>query len=165
MNFIGELGSTRKQLPGVLHPWRDQVPRRDPRIQTEPEVSYPGILACVWFSLAPSREHAHILLPLWWCRCADRLPSHERIRGEHLHIYQQGGEVPLCQVPLEADMRSEMFAWKWGGGYRRQKPQSCNTRSVWVDCCRELPWVEALCSGYKFWQLIITSLLHTIYVA
>lgn len=145
--FIGQLGSPRQQLPGVLHPWRDQVPWCDPCLQAEPEVTHPGILACVRFSLSPSRKLAHFLLPLWWRRRADRLPSHGRIRGEHLHVYQQGREVELCQVPLEANLWCEVFAWRRGSGYRRKESQPCYARSSRINCRWKLPWVEALCAG------------------
>ncbi|KAL5670697.1 hypothetical protein ACJX0J_022918, partial [Zea mays] len=144
----GQLGPAGQQLPRLLHPRRHQVPRRDPRVQAQPAVARAGVLAGVRLPVAPPREPAHLLLPLRRRGRAVRLPPHGRVRREHVHVRERGGEGAVRQVPLEADVRRAVHPDGRGGGAGRgTEPQPRDAGPVRLHRGGELPGVDAVRAG------------------
>ena len=101
-----QLGPRRQQPAGLLHPRRDQVPRRHPLAQARPGHLPPGAEPDLRLHEPDAGVDAHAHLALQPARHPGRLPAHGRLRRQHLQVGQRRRRGGARQVPLEAASRA-----------------------------------------------------------
>lgn len=97
-----QLGPGRQQPRRLLHPRRDQVPRRDPRAQARPGHLRAEAGPDLRLHVADPRVHAHAGQPVQPARHPLGLPPHAGLRREHLQVGQRRGRDQAGQVHLDA---------------------------------------------------------------
>ncbi len=113
-----QLGPRRQQPRRLLHPRRDQVPRRHPRAQAGPGHLPAAAPAHLRLHVADARVHAHAGQPVQPARHPGGLPSPAGLRRQHLQVGQRGGRDQARQVPLDAQAGRPQH----DRGGRRQRP-------------------------------------------
>ena len=147
----GDVRPGRQQHPGVLHPGRDQVPRRGPRRQAAPGPGDPagaerprhvlGLRLAAHRGAAPHAvEHVGPGDPAV-------LPHHGGLRRPHLPLRQRGRGDLAGQVPLEAGAGRALADLGGGADAGRDGPGLPPPRPVRRHRGRRLPAVGARCPG------------------
>ena len=108
-------------LPGVLHPRRDQVPGHGPQLEAQPRQQPAGPEPLLRFLLARAGSHAHADAPVLRPGHAGQLPHHGRQRRARLQVRQCAGPGHLREVPLEEPAGGERTS-------ARPKPLHCRAR-------------------------------------
>ena len=143
----GHLRPGRQQHPGLLHPGRHQVPRRDPRGQAAPGPGDPagaerprhvlGLRVPAHRGAAPhDLEHVRPGHPAL-------LPDDGGLRRPHLPVREQRRRDLAGQVPLEAGPRRALAHLGGGAAARGHRPGLPPARPVRRDRGRCLPAVGA----------------------